>query len=55
MHSVAISLTAGGPAASLVTGLRQRLRGTCAAGGVGWTFGRSVAFLTILLSWLAIY
>ena len=55
MHSVAISLSAGGPAAGLVTGLRRRLHGTCAVGGLGWMVGRSMAFLAILLSWLAVY
>jgi len=28
---------------------------TCAAGGLGWMLGRSMAFLAILLSWIAIY
>ena len=55
MHSVAISLMSGGPASGLVQGLGRTLRGTCAAGGLGWTLGRSMAFLAILLSWLAIY
>jgi hypothetical protein len=55
MHSVAISLTAGGPASGLAQGLSRELRGTCAAGGLGWMLGRSMAFLAILLSWIAIY
>ena len=55
MRVVSISPTAGVPTAGLVSGLGRMLRGTCAAGGLGWTLGRSMAFLVILLSWLAIY